>query len=315
MALETPRRALRQAARELRHRVASSAGTSTATGTSTGPDTGTGTTTGTDPADLSAELERLRARLTKAEAKVARNKDQLAQMRARFRAALDLADADRLHDDLERTIAQVRTENLTFLRPAYLRDLAQVVLDLERDRVPGTIVEAGTALGGSAIVLAAAKSTARSMKVYDVFGRIPEPGERDGADVHKRYQRIASGEATGVGGDTYYGYRDDLYSEVTDSFARHGVGVDGHNVELVKGLFEDTIDLDEPVAMAHLDGDWYDSTMVCLQRLAPLLVPGGRIVLDDYYQWSGCRRAVDDYFAGRDEFEPQWRAKLHVVRR
>src|SRR5699024_7739591 len=185
MALETPRRALRQAARELRHRVASSAGTSTATGTSTGPDTGTGTTTGTttgtDPADLSAELERLRARLTKAEAKVARNKDQLAQMRARFRAALDLADADRLHDDLERTIAQVRTENLTFLRPAYLRDLAQVVLDLERDRVPGTIVEAGTALGGSAIVLAAAKSTARSMKVYDVFAMIPEPGERAGA--------------------------------------------------------------------------------------------------------------------------------------
>ena len=29
--------------------------------------------------------------------------------------------------------------------------------------------------------------------------------------------------------------------------------------------------------------------MTCLTRIAPLLVPGGRIVLDDYYKWSGCR--------------------------
>ena len=31
-------------------------------------------------------------------------------------------------------------------------------------------------------------------------------------------------------------------------------------------------------------------------------VAGGRIVIDDYYAWSGCRRAVDDYFQGRDGF-------------
>ena len=37
----------------------------------------------------------------------------------------------------------------------------------------------------------------------------------------------------------------------------------------VKGLFENTIDLDEPVAFAHLDGDWYDSTMICLERIGP----------------------------------------------
>jgi asparagine synthase (glutamine-hydrolysing) len=54
--------------------------------------------------------------------------------------------------------------------------------------------------------------------------------------------------------------------------------------------------------------------MTCLERIAPLLVPGGRIVLDDYYMWSGCRRAVDEYFEGRDEFRLEQRAKLHVVR-
>ena len=101
---------------------------------------------------------------------------------------------------------------------------------------------------------------------------------------------------------------------MTDAFARHGVPVADHNIELVQGLFEDTVRLDEPVAFAHLDGDWYESTMTCLTRIAPLLVPGGRIVLDDYYTWSGCRRAVDEYFTGRDGFRMEHRTKLHVVR-
>jgi asparagine synthase (glutamine-hydrolysing) len=82
----------------------------------------------------------------------------------------------------------------------------------------------------------------------------------------------------------------------------------------VRGLFEDTIRLDGPVALAHLDGDWYESTMTCLTRIAPLLVSGGRIVLDDYYTWSGCRRAVDEYFADREGFRFEHRTRLHVVR-
>ena len=188
------------------------------------------------------------------------------------------------------------------------------MLDAESDGLAGLVIEAGAARGGSAIVMAAAKAPDRPMKVYDVFGMIPPPTEQDGPDVHARYEKIAGGEARGVGGDTYYGYRDDLYQEVTDSFARLGVPIGEHSVELIRGLFEDTIELDEPVAVAHLDGDWYESTMTCLTRIAPLLVPGGRIVLDDYYQWSGCRAAVDEYFSGRDGFRLERHSRLHVVR-
>jgi hypothetical protein len=245
--------------------------------------------------EVEAELKSTRAKLRRARAQLAA-------------AGYDLPPA------VEQTIAKARDEHLTYLKPEHLRALAAVVLDVERAQMPGLIVEAGTARGGSAIVMAAAKAPGRPMKVYDVFGMIPPPGEEDGPDVHERYAKIASGEAQGVGGDTYYGYRDDLYAEVTDSFTRLGVPAAEHNVELVQGLFEDTIDLDEPVAFAHLDGDWYESTMTCLTRIAPLLVRGGRIVLDDYYAWSGCRRAVDEYFTGRDGFRLEQRAKLHVIR-
>jgi predicted O-methyltransferase YrrM len=254
---------------------------------------------GSREAHLEAELRATRRKLHKA-------RTELREARAQL--------ASGLPPDIERTIAEARAERLTYLKPANLRELASIVQQIERERLPGVVIEAGAARGGSAIVLAAAKAPERPMKVYDVFGMIPAPGEHDGADVHERYAKIAAGDARGVGGEKYYGYRDDLYREVGESFARLGVPVEENNVELIRGLFEDTIRLDEPVAFAHLDGDWYESTMTCLERIAPLLVPGGTIVLDDYYKWSGCRAAVDEYFADRDGFRLEHRAKLRVVR-
>jgi hypothetical protein len=256
-----------------------------------------------------SELRRSRQALRRTRRELRAANEKLREARGHIREGeVDLAP------DVVQVIRRVREEHLTYLREPNLRDLAALVRDLERNQVPGLIIEAGTARGGSAIVMAAAKDVMRPMKVYDVFGMIPPPTDRDGEDVHKRYGEISGGAAKGVGGDQYYGYRDDLYSEVLDSFERMGVPIREHHVELVKGLFQDTIDLDQPVALAHLDGDWYESTMTCLQRIAPLVSPGGRIVLDDYYAWSGCRRAVDEYFRDNHDFELEFRAKVHAVR-
>ena len=71
------------------------------------------------------------------------------------------------------------------------------MLESSARELPGLIVEAGTARGGSAIVMAAAKAPERPMKVYDVFGMIPPPTEHDGADVHERYEKIAGGRGQG----------------------------------------------------------------------------------------------------------------------
>jgi len=225
-----------------------------------------------------------------------------------------IGPAAKVDERIEALIASVRSQNLTFLSFAGLRTLSACITDLEQSEIPGLVIECGTARGGSAIVMAASKSADRGMMVFDVFGMIPPPTSRDGADIHRRYETIKSGAATGVGGETYYGYREELLGEVTASFAEHGVAAEVNNVALVPGLFQDTIKLDEPVALAHLDGDWYESTMVCLQRLAPLLSPGGRLVIDDYDSWSGCKTAVDEYFADRDGFRFERRGKLHIVR-
>ena len=265
------------------------------------------------------EVGELRQQLTRTSRQLEKSKEEVEWLRRQIsydRSSVRNPFPDIvLPDDVQEVIAGVRRDSLTYLSKQNLAALASVVAEADRTSRPGLIIEAGTALGGSAIVLAAAKSPERPMKVYDAFGMIPEPSEADGRDVHKRYRRIKDRNATGVGGETYYGYREDLLQEVTDSFTRHGLPLAENNVELVKGLFQDTIDVDEPVAFAHLDGDWYESTMVCLERLAPLLVPGGRLVLDDFYTWSGCRDAVNDYLSGRTGFRRERRARLHIVRK
>jgi O-methyltransferase len=277
-------------------------------------------------AETRLRLQRSRARRQAARAEALRLREELKRLRAdrdRLKRELHANRASLRHPfpehatpapEVARVIAQVNEEKLTYLSRENLELLAAVVAEAERAGRPGLVVEAGTALGGAAIVMAAAKSPSRPMRVYDVFGQIPPPSERDGDDVHQRYRTIASGEAAGVAGTTYYGYRQDLFTEVRESFARCGVPVEDHAVQLVKGLFADTLVLDEPVAFAHVDGDWFESTMTCLERLCPLLSVGGRIVLDDYYAWSGCAAAVDEYFAGRTGYRLERRARLHVVK-
>jgi len=211
-------------------------------------------------------------------------------------------------------IAGVRSEHLTYSEPAALLDLADRVFELERRDSAGIVIEAGCAYGGSAILLTAAKRPSRPLDVYDVFGAFPPPSERDERDAHQRYAVMASGEATWPGGEPFYGYVDDLQERVAASFARHGVPVDANNVRLVKGLYEETLAVDRPVALAHIDCDWYDSVRVCLERIAPMLEPGGVLVIDDYDDWAGCRKAVDDYFRGREGYRFERRARLHVMR-
>lgn len=215
-----------------------------------------------------------------------------------------------------RTVKEVRRRRLTYLSHAALSDLERAVRRLEAAGVAGIIVEAGCALGGSAVVLGTAKAAERPLRVYDVFGLIPPPSEADGDDIQARYLTVARGESRGIGGDKYYGYEDNLRDKVADTLRSFGLDLGPHRIELVQGLFQDTLRLEEPVALAHIDADWYQSVRTCLERIEPRLSPGGVLVIDDYDHWSGCRKAVDEYFADkRDRYDFVRRARLHIVRR
>jgi hypothetical protein len=245
----------------------------------------------------------------------ARRPSVLQRSIARADAFVRLRRLSRAHPTVAAAIHQVRKDKLTYLPLESLVDLAEAVGAIERAGLPGQIVEAGTALGGSAIVLAAAKAVTRPMTLYDTFGMIPPPTDKDGTEVHRRYEEIASGRAKGIGGDRYYGYRDDGVADVTRAFERHGFACGANNVELVAGLFDETLHPTGPVALAHVDCDWYDSVRVCLREIGPQLVPGGRFVIDDYDFWSGCTRAVDEFLSDAgDEFRVVRASRLQLIR-
>jgi hypothetical protein len=192
-------------------------------------------------------------------------------------------------------IAGIRERNLTYLSDSKLACLTTACRIIEDRQLPGIFIEAGCALGGSSVLMASIKSTARPFFIYDVFDMIPPPAEHDSEDVHQRYKTIVEGESEGIGGDRYYGYEDNLLEIVQSNLKSFGIDCKQQAVTLVKGLVQDTMKIDGAVALAHIDVDWFDPVMVSLQRIFPHLVVGGSIILDDYHDWGGCRKATDEY--------------------
>jgi hypothetical protein len=195
-------------------------------------------------------------------------------------------------------VRRIRSERLTYLSERRLASVANTCRSLEDGDVPGVFLEAGCALGGSAILLASLKGPGRPLFIYDVFGTIPPPTEKDTHDAHERYGAIAEGRSEGIRGDKYYGYEENVYGIVRANFRNFGIDCERRSVTLVKGLVQDTMRLDRPVAFAHIDVDWYEPVLICLERVFPNLVVGGSMILDDYHDWGGCRKAADDYLRG-----------------
>ncbi|NJO18589.1 MAG: asparagine synthase [Thioploca sp.] len=216
-------------------------------------------------------------------------------------------------NNLMKVIELVNTRNLSYLGETALYDLAEVVLQVEKEDVEGIFVETGCALGGSAIVITAAKSKNRELYIYDVFGIIPGPSDKDGPDVQVRYNTILEGKSEGLGGDSYYGYLPNLYDKVAENFDLFNLAIEKNRVHLIKGLYEETLHINTPVAFAHIDCDWYDSVMTCLKRIEPHLARKGVLVIDDYYYWPGCKAAVDEYFSDKQKnFVFVNKSRLHI---
>lgn len=212
-------------------------------------------------------------------------------------------------------VRRVRKRRLTYLGYDALADLERAVHRIDATNVPGIIVEAGCALGGSAVVLGSAKRRQRPLRLYDVFGLIPPPSPADGEATQARYETIVRGDSEGIGTDRYYGYEEDLLQKVTSTLQSFNLDLERDRIALFRGLFQDTMDIDGPVALAHIDADWYESVRTCLERIAPQLSTGGILVIDDYEHWAGCRKAVDEYFADkRNEYSFHRRSRLHIVR-
>jgi len=178
----------------------------------------------------------------------------------------------------------------TLVSSERVRNLYRLSRQIEKERIPGDVIECGVCNGGTAAVLARAASRSsmeRTVWLFDSFQGMPEvsvedsPGPGgDAADAHvgkevgdvKRVQRVLS-----------------------------KVGADMKRVRIVSGWFQDTFPkvAIKKIAILNIDADWYESVKLCLETFYERVVDGGFISFDDYGHWPGCRKAVDEFFETR----------------
>lgn len=153
-------------------------------------------------------------------------------------------------------------------------------------KVTGEVVECGVWRGGMIAGIAELLGKERQYYLFDSFEGLPEPKEVDG-EAAINWQKNTEGEL----------YYDNCKAEI--EFAEHAMKMAGAPFQCVKGWFDQTVSgySGGTIALLRLDGDWYDSTMVCLKNLFPKVATGGVIIIDDYYTWDGCSRAVHDYLS------------------
>ena len=116
------------------------------------------------------DVQQVRARLRRVRARLKASQDEVASLKAELRATRDSLrhpfPGFQVDDRVRAVIGQVRDEKLTYLSEKNLEALAVMVAEADRAGRPGLVVEAGTALGGSAIVMAAAKSPERTRETH-----------------------------------------------------------------------------------------------------------------------------------------------------
>jgi O-methyltransferase len=170
--------------------------------------------------------------------------------------------------------------------------------EIVKNRIPGDFVECGVARGGCAALMAtvAAKaSPARRMWLFDSFEGLPSPTSADyGQNLRstgKHIRPLVRGSCLGT-------------KEQVEAllFSRFGFARD--SIVLMQGWFQDTLPVSRErigqIALLRIDGDWYESTMCCLDHLYDSVAPGGSIIIDDYGVCFGCKRAVHEFFAKRN---------------
>ena len=201
------------------------------------------------------------------------------------------------------TIEFLRANALTYCaRPGKLEIVHECARRVEEAGVPGLFLEAGVAMGGSAIVIAKTKAAARELRLYDVFEMLPPPSDNDDAKSHAVFRDFASGSVTGAVDRNYVAHAGDLVAFTRENMRRTGVDPDAANIRFVKGLYQETLAIDGPVAFAHIDCDWYDSVKLCIDRIAPRMSEHGIMLFDDYNSFEGCRKAVDEWLPRDSRF-------------
>lgn len=192
-----------------------------------------------------------------------------------------------------------------------LANLLEAVLYLNGNSVPGDFVECGVWRGGSVMAMAlksqATGNCNRKIWLFDTFQGMTEPNESD----ILLSTNVPAKELINLEGRV--DMRKDPYQEGVLAYASRrdveegikSLSYPADNFIFVEGDVRSTlneVEIPKQIALLRLDTDFYDSTLITLEKLWPNLVIGGVLIIDDYDSWGGSRKAVDEYFKDYPQF-------------
>lgn len=190
--------------------------------------------------------------------------------------------------------AWLRVRERTMTTVERLDALIRAVEHVQRNGVPGSIVECGVWRGGSMMGVALTlmrMGAERDLFLFDTFSGMTPPSPAD-QDFAGKSAADYLAESDGAGNVWARASLEDVEAGMLET------GYPPSRVTYVVGDVLSTIPgrAPESIALCRLDTDWYESTRHELQHLWPRLSKGGILIIDDYGSWAGAKKAVDEYF-------------------
>lgn len=175
----------------------------------------------------------------------------------------------------------------TLLAPQDLFQMKKIIEKVNIDKIEGSIVEAGCWKGGCGAYMAM-KDKRRKVFLVDSFEGMPEPDELDVKMYGKK--NLKKGDLVAN------------FENVKKMIMDNNLS----NVSVHKGFFNEILPKIKnqigKIAILRMDGDFYKSTIDTLENLYDQVEHGGVVVLDDWHDFEGFRKAVFDFFSKRGEY-------------
>ena len=170
-----------------------------------------------------------------------------------------------------------------------LTNVLNLLTQIHTSNVQGDLIEIGVWRGG--IIMAMALKCkqlgmTRKIHAYDTFQGMTAPTAND-VDLNGA---LASHILDAVKCESSF---EDTKRNIDMAEYPH---IEYHVGDIIK---TDRSAVPSQIALLRLDTDWYESTRFELEVFEPNVVRGGYIVIDDYGHWQGCKKAVDEFLAGK----------------
>lgn len=217
----------------------------------------------------------------------------------------------------ENYLAEIEEDDLNFIKeidrfsmckPADHWAIIQSVNHIIKNNIDGDLVECGVWEGGNIILfgyLLRKFKINKKIYAYDTYSGMVEPSVYDvpfKGSNKKKYKNIYKSKDEWLKCDLTNVKKN--ISKFNNDYDKDYIFIEGD----VRETLKNENNLPEKISLLRLDTDFYESTLKELEILFPRLEKNGVLIIDDYGHWKGSKKAVDEYFNLKENF--QW---LHRI--